>query len=422
MCVLVTSPYDLNLRHLEAAAGIARLGGIGLAAASVNLSQPALTQALAALERKLGHRLFDRHPAGMAPTEAGALLAARVDRAAAYLADAVRVLPARTLPNAVRHVGMAQLRALIAVQRAGSFAGAAAACGLSQPAIHRAARELEALLGVALLVRDGRMIRPTQAALLFVRPARLAIAEVEAALAELSALSEGGGGTVTVGTMPLAQASLLPRAIVRFCAQHPTARVRVVDGAYPELLAGLRGGEIDLLIGATRHNQPNTDIAEHPLFEAEAVIAARAGHPLTGGPPARAELARYPWVVAPEGTPLRARWQALMGGAALPPAVTCSAVVTIRGLLLEGDFLTLLSPDQFYFERQAGLLAAIGAPLAGSMRHIGITTRAGWQPTRLQRGFLAMLHDVAAHGLPQTQWADEQIDSAGKNARLSTTS
>ena len=64
-------PFDLNLRHLRALPAIMRHGSINAAAEEVSLSQPALTQGLAKLERQLGTTLFVRRFDGMAATDAG---------------------------------------------------------------------------------------------------------------------------------------------------------------------------------------------------------------------------------------------------------------------------------------------------------------------------------------------------------------
>lgn len=44
-------PFNLNLRHLRAVALMKRLGSLTAAAAAAHLTQPALTQGLARLER-----------------------------------------------------------------------------------------------------------------------------------------------------------------------------------------------------------------------------------------------------------------------------------------------------------------------------------------------------------------------------------
>ncbi len=68
--------------------------------------------------------------------------------------------------------------------------------------------------------------------------------------------------------------------------------------------------------------------------------------------------------------------------------------MVIRGLLVESDFRTLLSPDQVALEVERGLLTTIGPRLDGSVRTIGVTTRARWRPTKPQARFLALLDEV----------------------------
>ena len=62
--------WNLNLRHLRALASIARLGSISAAAEAINLTQPAITQALAKFETHLGQPFFERRANGMTATPA----------------------------------------------------------------------------------------------------------------------------------------------------------------------------------------------------------------------------------------------------------------------------------------------------------------------------------------------------------------
>ncbi len=72
--------HELNFRHLVAMAAVVHTGSISAALSQVSLSQPALTQAIARLERQLDHALFERRPGGMQATEAARLLAQRIER------------------------------------------------------------------------------------------------------------------------------------------------------------------------------------------------------------------------------------------------------------------------------------------------------------------------------------------------------
>lgn len=394
------TPFDLNLRHLEAASAVLAHGGVSAAAHAVNLSQPALTQALGKLEAKIGCRLFDRLPGGASPTQAGLILVRRIDRALRLINEAVREArrSERLAPlhHPARHLAMTQLRALLSVDKAGGYVAASLATGLSQPGLHNAVRELEAVLGVSLLVRQGRGVQPSANASRFLKPARLAIAELSAGLEEIEALYAKGAGRVVVGAMPLARSALLPAAVARFALAYPRTRVRIVDGPYADLLAGLAQGDIDLLIGALRDPPPASDIVQEGLFEDRLFVVGRAGHPLA----ARAtpvQLAAFPWVMASPGAPLHARWRRIFetGGLSPPPvAVECGSIIAIRGLLLSGDWLTVLSRDQFKLEERAGLLSPIGGPIDGSERTIGVTTRRDWRPTPVQQAFIDHLRDT----------------------------
>src|SRR3954468_9788131 len=53
---------------------VAHLGSFSRAADALALTQPAVSQQVAALERQLGARLLDRGPGGLTPTTAGELL------------------------------------------------------------------------------------------------------------------------------------------------------------------------------------------------------------------------------------------------------------------------------------------------------------------------------------------------------------
>jgi len=375
-------PDALNLRHLAALSATARLGSLSAAAQAISLTQPALTQGLAKLERQFGEPLFDRRPGGMVPTEPTRLLVPRIDAALAHIASS--------------RVTMAQTRALIALADAGSYPGASAATGLSQPTLHRAVGDLSIVLRRALVERRGKGIAFTDAGRRTVRACRLARAELIAGLSEVSALRGRDTSRITIGAMPLSRARRLPAAVTAFHRAHPHVEIRIVEGSHAELIEPLRDGEIDLLIGALRTPSPGDDVIQQPLFEDQPVVIARAGHPLAGAQNVTpAALAGYPWTISAPGTPLRLLWERMFARAGVTEPVVpieCGSVITIRQILLDSDFMTLLSPDQVAVELEAGWLTQIGLPPEELCRTIGITTRNGWRPTAMQRQFIDSLN------------------------------
>jgi LysR family transcriptional regulator, nitrogen assimilation regulatory protein len=71
----------MDLRQLHAVVLVADTGSVTRAAQLLQLVQPAVTRQIRSLEKELGLALFDRRPAGMRLTEAGAILVDRARRA-----------------------------------------------------------------------------------------------------------------------------------------------------------------------------------------------------------------------------------------------------------------------------------------------------------------------------------------------------
>jgi len=388
-------PFTLNLRHLDAVVTVGSTRSISAAALAVNLSQPALTQAISRLEQRLEQPLFERGSQGALPTRGGELFLRRAARGLTQLADSIaaarRSARLPLLPHPERAVSATQLRAFAAVERTGSFAAGAREIALSQPSVHRAARELELVIGRPLLVRAGQTMRATPAGARIALGIRLALAEWQAGLDDLEALAREGAGRVRVGTLPLPRAGLVPAALARFAPDHPNARISVIEGPYAELLLKLRGGEIDLLVGALRNPVPS-GIVQIALFPDNLFVVARASHPLAGTRADPDDMAGYPWVVGASGAPMRGVWERMFTAENRPRSlIECASVLITRGLLLDGDWLAFLSADQFRIEEAAGLLVRIGSSVAGSRREIGVAHRIDWMPTDTQAAFLEAL-------------------------------
>ncbi|MEO6093894.1 MAG: LysR substrate-binding domain-containing protein [Novosphingobium sp.] len=368
-----------NLRHFAALAATVRHGSLTRAASAVNLTQPALTQAIAGLETSLGVLLFERGPGGMTATEPALLLAPRAEAALAHVGSP--------------RVTGTQVRAFQAVARAGSYLGAAQATGQSSASLHRAVADLSVALGQRLIERRGRSVILTAAGARRTRGFGLALAELRAGLREVAAWQGRAGGRVVVGAMPLSRARWLPDTITRFGRERPGSDIAVIEGSHADLIGPLRDGDIDMILGALRAAGEVEGLSQEAVLVDRPALVMRAAHPLlTAGDPMDGLLA-FPWVLPPRGTPLRRFWDDMFRAAGREPphvAVECGSVMTIRQLLLADDWLTLLSPAQVTVELSAGLLRIMPPPTQVE-RVIGITTRVGWRPTAEQAAFLAIL-------------------------------
>ncbi len=369
------------------------------------LSQPAITQAIAKLETALFVPLFERRSDGMFVTECGGIFLERVDRALNLVQfgakEAVRIglkKGGRSFTNFDQLLTTAQLRALVAVADAGNFTLAARAAGISQPSLHRTARDLERLSGMTFFNKTSQGIELTRAAQMLAQQAKLAFGELEQGFEEVEEWRGKDVGSIVVGTMPLARTFILPTAINALMRERPEVRVSVVDGPYSDLLRGLRYGEADLLIGALRDPLPIDDVVQESLFLDPLAIVARREHPLANLETVTVDdLAAYPWVVPRKGTPTRHHFDTLIGRSKTSrpgSLIETSSLILIRGLLLGSDRITIISAHQVQHEIRMGLLGALPVAIPGTERAIGLTMRRDWRPTATQRRFLECLRDA----------------------------
>jgi DNA-binding transcriptional LysR family regulator len=293
---------------------------------------------------------------------------------------------------------MVQWRAFLAVVEHGGYAAAARALGVSQPGVHRAARDLERLAGRPLFRAGALGAQPTPEARALARWAGLALREIEQAVEELRERRGIADGMVVIGSLPLARTRIVPTAVTRLLAERPDARVRIVDGSYAELLDRLLHGRIDLILGALRLPPPTPGLAQEALFREPLSIVVRAGHPILRDPPADvAGLSRLEWIAPNDRTPARAQFAALFRQHGVEPPrriIECSSLVAIRGLLLQSDRAALLSASQVPFESLGEELVAAPIPLPGTERSIGICVREDWVPTATQGRLVALVREA----------------------------
>jgi DNA-binding transcriptional LysR family regulator len=396
-----------NLRHLRIIEAIAKSGNMTVAADELNVSQPAVSQAVSKTERQLGVDIFIRSNSGMELTACGHILVRRIGRARKFLSDAdAAVHEAVGSRRNLRSVGpvsgratRTQLESLIAVTRADGFKGASLAQGASQQSLHRAVRHLEAEIGSELVVRSGRVVEATPLAQDICRFVQLAFAELEYAEDELAEYVGGRMRRLTIGSLPLGRNFIVPRAINIFANSHPDTRIRLVDGPYEEQLSALRCGDLDLIFGALR-DSVTADLVQRMLFQDDLAIVVGAGHPiLAAGEVTTRDLFGLSWVVPHQYVPARSQFDAYFQrecGRSPDSIIECSSAMATRELLLGAHRATMTSKLQLQREIESGLLVRLVDKVEGTRRAIGITMRADWEPTPERRAFLDLLASIAS--------------------------
>jgi len=110
-------------------------------------------------------------------------------------------------------LSLAQLQAFVHIVAAGSFRAAALQMGVSQPALSRAIRQAESVLGARLFDRDTRNLQITTVGRELLPIAQRVLREFDASFGELGQFLQGRTGKVAVATLPSTGASLLAQAV-----------------------------------------------------------------------------------------------------------------------------------------------------------------------------------------------------------------
>jgi LysR family transcriptional regulator, regulator for genes of the gallate degradation pathway len=401
-----------SLRQLHVFEAVARHKSIGRAAALVNLSQPAVTQAIASLERRVGVALFERGRGGSYLTDFGKILLARTERLFDFIRQGLRRLlgshqssEPTDIDTLTGKITTTHIRCLIAVSEHMSFGQAARSTGVSQPSLHRAARELERNLRRAIYYRGARGITTTEQGAELARQFKLAMRELDYGSDEIAARQGIVTSRIAIGTLATSGSFGLARAIDDFLAQARGAGVHIVEEPYEQLLDHLRAGNIDVLFSVLRRPDWATDVTETVLFEEPYVVVMRPKHPLSAfADIGRDQLADYDWIVPGPSTPRYLAFERLFASAKKRPTARVSTASRglMRSLIATSDRLTLLTRHEALLEEKLGVLRIAPTRVRLPRRTYGVATRANWRPTALQQTFLDIL---IRHGR-QTEPAD----------------
>jgi len=292
---------------------------------------------------------------------------------------------------------------LVELGRHGSIMHAAQAARMTQPAASKLLAELEHVLGVPLFERLPRGVEPTGYGKVLIRRAGASLAEMDAAWQEVMALRAGLSGRVAVGAILTPSTTLVPAAVALLKTRHARVDVSIEVEASKRLVEGLRGGELDIVIGRIADTAAAAELHFEPVTDEPHRLYVRAGHPLLGrtGVTLR-ELGEHTWILPPEGSIVRERITSLFLSQGLEQpleTVTASALPVITSLLNSSDMVAPMSVELVQPWIDSGLLTALPFDLQLRMDIYGIITRRQHQLTPAAQAMLAALREVVGAGL-----------------------
>ena len=199
-----------------------------------------------------------------------------------------------------------KLRHLVAFQevaRLGRLKSAADALSITQPGMSKTIRELEDSLGVKLFERLPRGVRLTPAGRTLLRHAAPALRSLREGIEAIR--QDSTESVVRLGALSNVEGGLLPAVLEHLHRTHPQMRIEVDTGTSAALLARLRLGELDLVLGRMSEAEEIRDLQFEHLYYEPLIAVVRRDHPLLADMNRIGEPGHYSWIVPPRGTTLR---------------------------------------------------------------------------------------------------------------------
>ena len=394
-----------NFRHLQVFSLVVRLQSLTLAAAEAHLSQPTVTQAISNLEDRFGTALLERRRSGSYPTPAGTILAERADRLFMQMQEAIRDFIARPdtasdalIDQMVNKLTGGHLNVLITVAESGSFQRAANAMGISESSAHRLSRDLEQNLRRPIFRKTANGKSTTIDGAELARRMKLAAMEIDYAAEQIDAEKGIARTRLSIGTGQLANSGFLASVVQKFVSQHPQSQIIVEERPLRVLLEDLRFGKLDIIFGLLDRVDPPDDIADEPLFPDSHIIVVRAGHPLARRRKVTiADLASYDWITPGPESHRQLIFDKIFASSNRIPRISIEthSLNIHLGILSIGDSIGILKEEEIAIYKQMGLLKVLNFTLPKPKAFVGITTRAGWQPTPVQGDLLQLMREEA---------------------------
>lgn len=285
---------------------------------------------------------------------------------------------------------LADLRAFVAVGQLQSFAAAAKALHLSQPALSRRISHLEDLVGVRLFDRTTRSVELTSLGRRFLAQVRSVVDDLDRSVVSLHDVAHLEAGDITVGCVFSAVHHFLPGVIRSFRAEHPQVLVRIFEEGADEVLASVKAGTVDFALNYTGMQDPEVDFT--PLLKEPFVAACPADHPLARKRSVRwDELAAHPYALVSHASRNRVLIdQALAGVKRLPrPVCEVRHVSTLVGLVENG--LAVAVVPQLTLPQQPGAVVGVRLENPAISRTIGLVRRSGRSLSPAAEAFVRLL-------------------------------
>jgi LysR family hydrogen peroxide-inducible transcriptional activator len=306
-----------------------------------------------------------------------------------------------------------QLRYFDALAGHSHFGRAAAACGISQPALSMQIKELEEALGAVLIERGARQVRLTKVG----EEAALRVGNILRSVDELGDFARASrgwlAGRLRIGMIPTIAPYLLPTVIGNLTRMHPELDIHVREALTSKLIQELTEGRLDTAIVALPVSEPS--LTEVALF-AENFLLVRPGEDEGAPVPTGDTLRKTRLLLLEEGHCFREQALSFCNMQSSLPreALDASSLSTLVQMVSAGIGVTLIPEMAVAVETRSASVSVVRFDDPQPSRTVGMI----WRKSSPLAGQLLQLSEVVCRAADQLR---EQQNPGSPPRRARTT-
>lgn len=294
-------------------------------------------------------------------------------------------------------MGHEPLRTFVAVARCGSLSAAARELFISQPAVTQQIQKLEARLQTRLFIRHERGVELTTAGQLFLDYAQRIIELEDLASEALAAHRQSLSGTLRLGATFTLGEYVLPPIIGRFKAANPDVEIVLEVENTAKVVEHVVTGHFSC--GAVEGPVHNALVRSERLADDEMAVVCGSSHPCAGRHTLTLdELVLETWILREAGSGTQTVFEEALLAAGRDPAglrvlMRLGSTQSVKGMVMEGLGLTVLSPWAIRAELAAGTLHRLVVPELDLHRAFSLVFPRGGRLPLVTRRFVRFCRD-----------------------------
>lgn len=304
-------------------------------------------------------------------------------------------------PQLLNRLRMRQVALILAIDERQTLRAAATELGLTQPAATKMLQELEDALGQPLFERLGRRLQRNAAGERVLEYFRSLRGNIEALNRELGELREGSSGRLAVGSIMAASPGRLTQALLALKKQLPLLELEVAVDTSDRLLAQLREGVLEVVIGRMTH-EAGGDCRFRAIDDEQLAFIVREEHPLLSlQRPGLEALQGHGWVMQPPGSPMRTLIEQEFREHSLPlprGLIETGSILTTINLVRSSNMVGVIPRTVADLHAAHGMLRILPYRTRRSLEAYGSLVRRDRPVSRSAQMFLDLLHCHEAAG------------------------